>query len=171
MDSGLGSRPYWAFAWPGGQGLARYLLDNPALVAGKRVLDLGSGSAIGAIAALKAGARLALAADIDPLASAAAGFNARLNGVALATTTTDLLGKPADCDVVLIGDLVYEPDLKIRVAAFIEAARAKRVPILYADRTSARRPLQDLVLLAEYEAPLVPPLVEDLIERSRVWRV
>jgi predicted nicotinamide N-methyase len=171
MDGWVGSRPYWAFAWPGGQGLARYLLDRPELVAGKRVLDIGSGSGIGAIAALKAGAASALAADIDPLADAAAKLNAIANGVPLETTTDDLLGALPDCDLLLIGDLVYEPDLQIRVAALLDDAVARGVPVLYGDRTSARRPRQDFVLLQDYEAPLTPALVDDFIERARVWRL
>src|SRR5712671_4864715 len=83
--------PYWAFAWAGGQALARYLLDNPDLVAGRRVLDLGSGSGLVAIAAAKAGATCVLAADIDALALAAIGLNAAANAVALDTTADDLL--------------------------------------------------------------------------------
>jgi predicted nicotinamide N-methyase len=171
MDGRLGSRPYWAFAWPGGQALARYILDHPELVAGKRILDVGAGSAIGAIAALKAGARSALAADIDPLADVAASLNAAANGVELATTTADLLGLQPDCDVLLIGDLVYEPDLQIRVGALLDAAVAHGISVLYADRTSARRPRRDFTLLAEYEAPLTPPLVDNFIERARIWRL
>ena len=169
LDGGLGSRPYWSFAWPGGQGLARYLLDNPQLVAGKRVLDLGAGSALGAIAAMKAGARSALASDIDPLAVVAGRLNAEANGVSVDVTSADLLGSKPEADVVLIGDLVYEPDLQIRVGALLEAARTAGIPVLYADRTSARRPRHNFSLLAEYEAPLTPALVDDFIERARVW--
>lgn len=171
MDGRLGCRPYWAFAWPGGQGLARYLIDNPALVAGKRVLDLGAGSALGSIAALFAGATSALAADIDPLAATAARLNAVANGVDLAVTTDDLLADPPDTDVVLIGDLVYEPDLVMRVGAFIDDAVRRGIPIYYGDRTSARRPRGDFMLRADYEAALTPPLVDGFIERARVWRL
>jgi predicted nicotinamide N-methyase len=171
MDSGLGSRPYWSFAWPGGQGLARMILDEPELVAGKRVLDIGAGSGLGGIAALKAGAKSVLAADIDPLAHAASILNAELNDVQLQATMTDLLGELPDADIVLIGDLVYEPDLQIRVGALLDMTLAAGIPVLYGDRTTARRPRQDFVLLKEYEAPLMPALVEDFIERSRVWRL
>jgi predicted nicotinamide N-methyase len=170
-DEGIGSRPYWAFAWPGGQGLARYILDNPHLVAGKAVLDIGSGSGLAAIAALKAGAVSALAADTDPLADSAAVLNGKANGVGLASTTDDLLGLDPHADLIIIGDLVYEPDLHIRVGAFIESAHRRGVPMLYGDRTTARRPRQDFELLQEYEAPLIPALVENFLERSRVWRL
>jgi predicted nicotinamide N-methyase len=164
-------RPYWAFAWPGGQALARLLLDEPGLVRGKRVLDLGAGSGLGAIAAARAGATHVIAADIDPLALAACHLNAVLNGVALTVTSDDLLGGRTDADLVLVGDLVYEPDLKDRVGAFLEAHTRRGVTILYGDRTTARRPPGDFRLLAEYEAPLTPALDEDYVERARVWRL
>jgi predicted nicotinamide N-methyase len=171
VDGGLEHRPYWAFAWPGGQGLARYIMDNPKLVQGKRVLDVGSGSALGAIAAMKAGAASAVAADIDPLACAAARANAKLNDVALDITAHDLLGRKPDADVILIGDLAYEPELVQRVGAFIEAAQKAKIPVLYGDRTSARRPRADFKLIIEYECPLVPALVDDFIEFARVWQL
>jgi predicted nicotinamide N-methyase len=166
-----GLRPYWAFAWPGGQALARHLIDHPALVAGRRVLDLGAGSGLGAIAALKAGAFSATAADIDPLSVSACLRNAVANDVPLSVTTDDLLGADTAFDLVLIGDLVYEPDLKDRVGAFLSAHTRRNVPILYADRTTARRPPGDFRLLAEYSAALTPALDEDYPECARVWRL
>ena len=171
MDSGLGARPYWAYAWPGGQGLARYILDHPATVRGKRVLEVGAGSGISSIACMLAGAKSARASDIDPIANAAALLNAAMNDVTVTVTTDDLLGTELDCDIAIIGDLVYEPDLQIRVAAFLDAAVAAGIRVLYGDRTSARRPPQNFRLLREYEAPLIPPLIEDFIERARVWQL
>jgi predicted nicotinamide N-methyase len=109
------SEPYWAFCWPGGQALARHLLDHPALVAGARVLDFGAGSGVEAIAALRAGAAHALAADIDPLAGVACRLNARLNDVALEVTDEDLVGSDRGWDVVLVGDMFYERRLAERV--------------------------------------------------------
>lgn len=161
--------PFWAFAWPGGQGLARHILDHPGLVAGRRVLDIGSGSGLTSIAAMRAGAAAVLAADVDPLAEAAALANAELNGVAIATTTRDLLGETPDADLIVIGDLVYDPDLFQRVSAFLEQASRHRIDILVGDRTTARRPASDLELLAEYAAPVVPELQEGWYERSRVF--
>lgn len=161
--------PFWAFAWPGGQGLARHILDHPALVAGRRVLDIGSGSGLTSIAAMLAGATSVLAADVDPLAEAAARANAELNGVEIATTTRDLLGRAPDTDLIVIGDLVYDPELYQRVSAFLDAARRRSVDILLGDRTTARRPASDLELLAEYGAPVVPELQEGWYERSRVF--
>lgn len=168
---GYGLPPYWAFAWPGGQALARYILDWPSIVAGKRILDIGSGSAIQAIAALKAGAGSVLAADIDPLAEIAIRHNAGLNGVDLATTTRDLLSEPPDADLVLIGDLVYEPELEIRVGAFLDMVERRGICVLMGDRTTARRPPQAFEMLGEYVAPCTPALLEGFVERARVWRL
>ncbi len=129
--------PYWAFAWAGGQALARYLLDHPELARGKSVLDLGSGSGLTAIAALKAGAREVCAADIDTLALASVIENAQANYVTISTTNVDLLATPPQraWDLVLVGDLFYERALADAVIAFIDAvARAGRGR---ADRRSA----------------------------------
>jgi len=103
--------PYWAFAWAGGQALARYVLDNPAIVAGKRVLDIGSGSGLVGLAAAKAGAASVLAADIDSFACAAIRLNARANSCAITTTQDDLIGAPNAWEVILVGDLFYERPL------------------------------------------------------------
>jgi len=96
--------PYWAFAWAGGQALARYLLDHPAAVAGKRLLDIGAGSGLEAIAGAMAGARV-LAADTDPFAAAATEMNAKLNGVRLEVTSHDPIGGMEQWDLVMVGDL------------------------------------------------------------------
>jgi len=163
--------PYWAFAWPGGQAMARLLLDRPERVAGKRVLDIGTGSGIAAIAAARAGAARVLAVDIDPLATVAVELNAAANGVGLATLTGDVLGDLPAADVVLIGDLVYEPELQTRMAATLETARRQGLDVLIADRTSARRPPVALDALADYDAPLTPPLPAHAFERARIWRL
>jgi len=111
--------PFWAFAWAGGQALARYILDNPDIVAGKRVLDIGSGSGLVGIAAAKAGARHVLAADIDAFALAAIALNAAANSVALDITGADRIGGPAPFDVILVGDLFYERPLAERLLAWL----------------------------------------------------
>lgn len=101
--------PFWAFAWAGGQALARYILDNPEIVRGRRVLDFGSGSGLIAIAAMKAGAALALAADIDVFAAAAIALNAETNDVVITATTEDLVGaENRGWDIILVGDMCYE---------------------------------------------------------------
>ena len=163
--------PFWAFAWPGGQGLARHLLDNPTQVRGKRVIDIGAGSGIAAIAAIMSGATDVLAADIDALAETAIVLNAAQNDVRVRTTTIDVLSHPPDADLVLIGDLVYEPELAGRVAAFLEAVVKTGAAVLLGDRISARRPPMSFELVAEYEAPVIPELIDDSTERARVWRL
>ena len=104
--------PFWAFAWAGGQALARYVLDNSEIVRSKRVLDVASGSALVAIAAMKAGAADALAVDIDTFAAHAARLNAELNDVRVETSDADPVGQPSDADVILVGDLFYDRDLR-----------------------------------------------------------
>ena len=163
--------PFWAFAWPGGQGLARHLLDNPTRVRGKRVIDIGAGSGIASIAAVMSGAADVLAVDIDTLAETAIGLNAAENDVHVRTTTADVLAQPPDADLVLIGDLVYEPELAGRVAAFLEAVVMTGAAVLLGDRISARRPPMAFELVAEYEAPVIPELIDDSTERARVWRL
>lgn len=162
-------QPYWAFAWPGGQALARHILDNPALVSGRTVADVGAGSGLAAIAALMAGARHASAIDPDPLACAAAVLNAARNDVTLSVLGKDPLGQPPDADLILIGDLVYEPELETRVSGFLATALRQGTRVLFGDRTTARRPQFDFAMLREYRAPLCPALEESHIERARVW--
>ena len=168
-DKFQGEQPYWAFAWGGGQGLARWILDNPSAVAGKRVLDVGSGSAIEAIAAMKAGAASAVANDTDPVSCAAALLNAQANGVTVQVSDEDLLGTDPKADVILIGDVFYLPDLVTRVDAFLERALRRGVTVLFGDRATARHPTVPMTLLAEYRAPLTPELQIGYIETSRVW--
>jgi predicted nicotinamide N-methyase len=175
--------PFWAFAWPGGQATARFILDHPEVVAGRRVLDIGAGSGVAAIASALAGAQSVLAADIDPLSEAAIRLNARNSGVDLATTTQDLIGDPPDADVVLVGDLVYEPELRTRVAAMVESVVRKGAMVLIAERTSARRlrldgrrraksglPAFAFEPIGDYHAPLTPRLPAQSFERARLWR-
>jgi predicted nicotinamide N-methyase len=161
--------PYWAFAWAGGQALARFLLDTPAHVAGKSVLDLGSGSGLAAIAASKAGARNVLAADIDPMALAAIALNAAANGVAIRTTTEDLLGVPPAADVILVGDLFYERALADRVLTCIEAAAARGAWVLIGDPQRDYFPKDRFVALAEYRVPVTRDLEDAEIKRTAVW--
>lgn len=161
--------PYWAFAWPGGQGLARHILDNPRIVAGRSVSDVGAGSGLAAIAAMLAGAKSATAVDPDPLACAAIRMNAAGTGTLVEARCEDPLGQPPRADVIIIGDLVYEPELETRVTGFLEAARRRGTTVLFGDRTTARRPRVDFELLQEYRAPLMPPLEDSHIEHARVW--
>ncbi len=163
--------PYWAFAWAGGQALARYLLDNADLVSGKAVLDLGAGSGLTAIAAKRAGAVSVLAADIDALALAAVRLNAAANGLDVATTRDDLLSsEPANYDVVLVGDLFYERELAERVTAFISKAAAAGAIVLIGDPKRSYFPAGRFTLAAEYQVPVTRELEDAEIKRTSVWR-
>ena len=117
--------PYWAFAWAGGQALARYILDHPQTVAGKRVLDIGSGSGLVGIAAMKAGAARVTAADIDVFAAAAIARNATINGVTVKVATCNLIGGTAPWDVILVGDLFYERPLAESLLAWVRPLQAE----------------------------------------------
>ncbi len=161
--------PYWAFAWAGGQALARYLLDNAEEVAGKHVLDLGSGSGLSAIAAMKAGARAVLAADIDVMALAAIRLNATANGVAIETTADDLLEDLPAADVILVGDLFYERALADRVLACLEAVAATGARVLVGDPQRNYFPKDRFAALAEYRVPVTRDLEDAEIKRTTVW--
>lgn len=164
--------PFWAFAWAGGQALARYILDNPGLLAGKKVLDLGSGSGLTAIAAMQAGAASALASDLDRLSLAAVELNATLNGVTVETTAENLLeGEPGDFDVILVGDLFYERQLAELVTRFIEAAAAKGAVALIGDPQRNYFPKGRFEVAAEYRVPVTRELEDAEIKRTSVWRL
>jgi predicted nicotinamide N-methyase len=163
--------PYWAFAWAGGQALARYLLDNRPLVAGKSVLDLGSGSGLAAIAARRAGALQVLASDIDFWAIAAVELNAAANDLAVSTTPADLLaGPPPAVDVVLVGDLFYERALADSVLAFIERAAARGMQVLIGDPQRSYFPGGLFEKLADYAVPVTRELEDAEIKRTAVWQ-
>jgi predicted nicotinamide N-methyase len=164
--------PYWAFAWAGGQALARYLLDAADQVQGKYVLDLGTGSGLTAIAAMKAGAVSVLAADIDTIALVATELNAAANGVRITTTDADLLSAPpGNFGVVLVGDLFYERQLAERVLAFIEAAVEGGAIILIGDPQRNYFPKGKFVQAADYSVPVTRELEDALIKRTAVWRL
>jgi len=163
--------PFWAFAWAGGQALARYLLDNAELVAGKRVLDLGAGSGLTAVAAMKAGAASVLAADIDPISLAAVAVNADANAVAVATTGADLLDEPpGDYGLILIGDLFYERALADRAMTFVEAANAAGALVLVGDPRRSYFPKDRFEALADYRVPVTRELEDAEIKNTAVWR-
>ncbi|MGV1756089.1 class I SAM-dependent methyltransferase [Rhizobium sp. A22-96] len=152
-DPQFGS-PYWAHYWGGGLVLARYLLDRPETVIGRRVLDLGAGSGIVGIAAAKAGAAQVLAADVDRYAIAAIELNAALNDVTIETVLADLAnGEPPAIDIVCVGDLFYDAALAGRIITFLDRCLAEGIAILIGDPWRAHLPTSRLRLLAEYSVP------------------
>ena len=153
-DSPEPQPPYWAYAWAGGTVLARYVLDRPTTVAGRRVLDLGAGSGIVGIAAAKAGAREVIAAEIDRNGVAALGLNAAANGVAITVIGKDITtGSPPAIDLVLAGDVFYGQDVAWRVIPFLDRCLAAGIEVLVGDPGRAYLPRSRLRLLAEYEVP------------------
>jgi predicted nicotinamide N-methyase len=163
--------PFWAFAWPGGQALARYVLDRPALVRGRRVLDVGSGSGLVAIAAAKAGAAAVTASDVVPFAIAAIALNAQANGVVVAGLLEDVLaGDGVDAEVVLAADLFYEQSLAERVVPFLERARARSATVLVGDPGRAYLPRSRFEVVASYEVPVMRALEDAAVKPSMVWR-
>lgn len=162
--------PFWAFAWAGGQALARYLLDHPQEVAGKRVLDFAAGSGLVGIAAMKAGAVSVLCADIDPFCAAAVAANAAANGVAPEFTAEDLLDvPPPPVDVICAGDVCYEKPMTDRVLAWLAQAKASGARVLIGDPGRTYFPREGLTFLAEYRVPTSRELEDLEIKRSSVW--
>jgi len=162
--------PYWAFPWVGGQALARYLIDRPETVRGRRVLDFASGSGLVAIAAMKAGAAEVTACDIDPFAIAAIGVNAQANGVAVTPLATDIIGLDEGWDAVLAGDICYEHDLAARVTDWLFALSRRGATVLIGDPGRSYLPKDRLENLALYEVPVTRTLEDSDIKKSNVWR-
>jgi predicted nicotinamide N-methyase len=162
--------PFWAFAWAGGQALARYVLDHPEVVAGKRVIDFASGSGLVAIAAMNAGAASVLAADIDVFCEAAIGLNAAANGVEVAFTEVDLLeAPPPPAEVLLAGDICYERPMAEAVMAWLGLGRAAGATVLVGDPGRTYFPKEGLVKLAEYQVPTTRELEDMAVKRTSVW--
>ena len=164
--------PFWAFAWAGGQALARYLLDHPAEIAGREVLDFGSGSGLVAIAAAMAGAVRVIAAEIDHFAAAAIAANAALNGVAIAVTTTDLLGTSEKFwPVITAADVCYEQPMADNVTGWLRRRAAGGSLVLLADPGRAYRPQTGLCERARYQVPTSRELEDRDMRETIVWRV
>jgi predicted nicotinamide N-methyase len=184
IEQQLGPRPgppYWAFAWAGGLALARHVMDHPALVAGRRVLDVTSGCGLVAVAAAKSGAAHVLATDTDPLAIIALSLNADANGVAVQATVADVMAEdafdPATVDVVLAGDAFYDPSRADDVLAFLARCRAAGCEVLIGDPGRAHLPVTRLALIGAQEVPVTRGLqyvaaVPDYeLHAATVWRL
>lgn len=164
--------PFWAFAWSGGQALARWVLDHPDQIAGQRVLDFATGSGLVGIAALKAGAAEVLGVDIDPFAGAAVALNAEANGVRMAFTDADLLdAPPPQVDLILAGDVCYEKPMTERVLGWLAAARANGTEVRIGDPHRTYFPRSGLEFLAEYTVPTTRELEDQTVKRASVWRL
>lgn len=161
--------PFWAFAWAGGQGVARWILDHPEEVAGKRVFDLAAGSGLVALAAAKAGAREVTANDVDPFCEAAVRANAEANGMAIAFDGADrLTAPPPDCDVITAGDVCYEKPMAERVLAWLRAAHARGTRVLLGDPGRSYFPRDGLLRLAEYRVATTRELEDQEVKRTVV---
>jgi predicted nicotinamide N-methyase len=162
--------PFWAFAWAGGQGLARYILDHPETVAGRRVLDFASGSGLVAIAAKIAGAAEVTAGDIDPWSEKAIRLNALNNEVQIAFVGDDLVGSPVDADVVLAGDVFYDRDFAERLIPWFKALAQEGTKVLVGDPGRAYLPKNSLVRCAVYEVAVTRALEDSEVKKTTVWK-
>jgi len=164
--------PFWAFAWAGGQALARYVLDHPEVVRGRRVLDLAAGSGLVAIAAMRAGATSVRAVEVDERAVAAILLNAEANGVPVDAELADLLdGDAGDAEVVLAGDVFYSDAMARRMLRFqLRAARAG-ARVLVGDPGRAFLPRERFRELAVYEVPVAPALESVTVKQTTVWEL
>ncbi len=163
--------PFWAFAWAGGQALARYLLDNPETMRGARVLDFASGSGLVAIAAALAGALSVEAADIDLFALDAITLNGALNDVPLTPRGEDLVGRDEGWDVVLAADIFYERDTAGAVTSWLKGLAARGARVLVGDPGRSYFEASAFEPLASYEVPVMRSLEDADAKRSGVWRV
>ncbi len=162
--------PFWAFAWAGGQGLARFILDNRHIVAGKHVVDFATGSGIVAIAAMLAGAASARTVDIDPFCETAVRLNAALNNVPVTAQTRDIVGETVDCDVLLAGDVFYEKPLAEAVTGWFDDCAARGIAAYVGDPGRHYMPRDRLELCATYQVPVTRVLEDAEVKKTSVWR-
>lgn len=163
--------PFWAFAWPGSQALARLVLDGAIPVAGRRVLDFAAGGGLAAIAAARAGAARVEAAEIDPLAIAATRLNAAHNGLAVEAATADVVGQPCRWDTVLAGDVCYEAPMTGHIMPWLRGLAAQGAEVLLADPGRAYLPRAGLVPVARFSVPTTRELEDRDSRDVTVYRV
>jgi predicted nicotinamide N-methyase len=162
--------PFWAFSWPGSEALARYITDNPHLVAGLRVLDFAAGGGLAALAAARAGAAYVEAADIDPLAGAAIKLNAHLNNLAVTPRVADLVGAPPEWDIILVGDVCYEAPMTAHIMPWLRACSAK-IPVIMGDPGRKYRPEALGEPLISYNVPTIRELEAGIAREVTVFRL
>ncbi|HEX5200698.1 MAG TPA: 50S ribosomal protein L11 methyltransferase [Actinoplanes sp.] len=163
--------PFWAFAWAGGQALARHVLDHPGLVAGRSVLDLATGSGLVAVAAARAGAAPVTANDIDPYSLAAAEANAIANDVEVALFEGDVLDTDPEAAVILAGDVFYSREMAARVLPFLRRAAGRGCLVLVGDPGRAYLPAEGLIERAAYDVPVIESLESVPFRHTSVWQV
>ncbi|MEU8080505.1 50S ribosomal protein L11 methyltransferase [Catellatospora citrea] len=164
--------PFWAFAWAGGQALARYVFDHPETTAGKRVLDLAAGSGLVAVTAALTGAATVRAVDIDPLSAAAIELNAAANGVSVSVDQADILGgDAADAEVVLAGDVFYSQAMADRMTGFLRRAVKNGARVLVGDPDRAFLPKPLFREVAAYDVPTPYALESVTVKHTRVWEL
>ena len=163
--------PFWAFAWAGGQALARYVLDHREIVAGRAVLDVASGSGLVAIAAALGGAARVEASDIDAFAAEAVALNAAANGVAVAPRLGDLVGRDEGWEVVLAGDIFYDRDIAGAMESWLRALEKRGARILIGDPGRSYLPQDRLVEVAAYSVPVTRALEDAEVKHAKVWRL
>jgi len=160
--------PYWAFAWAGGQALARHVLDHPDIVRGKAVLDFGSGSGLVAIAAARAGAAAVLAADIDPFAAVAIALNAEANDARIEVISDDVIGRAGPWQTILVGDMCYERPLAERLLAWLKQSRGL---VLLGDPGRSYFPKSGTEKLATYRVQTTRDLEDREIRETSVFKL
>ena len=163
--------PFWAFAWAGGQGLARYILDHPDMVRGKKIFDFAAGAGLVAIAAAKSGALSVEANEIDDFALAAIALNAKDNGASVTLRGGDLIGQDEGWDVILAGDIAYERDMTARVFAWLHQLAKRGATVLIGDPGRAFLPNAGLQELADYRVPTTREIEDTEIKRTRVFKL
>jgi predicted nicotinamide N-methyase len=162
--------PFWAFAWAGGQGLARHILDHPELVEGQRVIDFASGSGLVAIAAMKAGAASVLAVDIDPWTETAIRLNAALNDVEVSFAASDIIGNERGADVYLAGDVFYDKTFAERLVPWFAGLAANGAAVFVGDPGRAYCPRDRMQMLSTYQVPVTRALEDSEVKKTTVWR-
>jgi predicted nicotinamide N-methyase len=169
QQSGL-QPPFWAFAWAGGQGLARHILDHPEIVVGKKIIDFATGSGLVAIAAKLAGAKSVLAADIDPFCADAVALNSTLNKVDVSFTSADLIGTSMEADVLLAGDVFYDREMAAKVTPWFLNLSNQGVTVLVGDPGRAYLPRQHLTKLSEHQVQVTRALEDAEVRKTTVWQ-
>ena len=162
--------PFWAFAWPGSQALARHVLDHPGMVAGRRVLDFAAGGGLAAIACAMAGAAWVEAAEIDTIAAEAIGVNAAANGVAVEIFSGDVVGAECRWDLILCGDVCYEAPMTRHILPWLRGM-ARAAEVWVADPGRAYLPMEGMTEVARYEVPTTLELEDRVVRTTRLLRI